>query len=141
MRDSYTNPSMYESFQIKENRVILKNKSSETNPWNKSLRFGVTHPDLRVRQPGFKRFRDSQILIFKDSFCAIVLKIRKDSWGFVKTGRIFWKWLDLWSKTRNKSFQVRICDPRYKTNPDLWSTSRYKSLIQFPQPYKLYKYA
>jgi hypothetical protein len=132
MRDSYTNPSMYKSSRIKKNRVILKNKSSETNPWNESLRFGVTHPDLRVHQPGFIRFRDSQILIFKDSFCAIVLKICKDSWGFVgfvKTSRIFWKWLDLWSTTRNKSFQVRICDPRYKTNLDLWSTSRYKSLI------------
>ncbi len=99
MRDSYTNPSMYESFLIKKNRVILKNKSSEMNPWNESLRFGVTHPDLRVRQPGFIRFQDSQILIFKDSFCAIVLKIREDSWKQVESFENGW-----------------ICGPRLETN-------------------------
>ncbi len=80
---------VYESFQNESSNLeflILRNESTkrifgkqayETNPQYKSLRFGFTNPPVWIR---------------KDSFCAIVLRICKDSWGFVgfvKTGRIF----------------------------------------------------
>jgi hypothetical protein len=37
-------------------------------------------------------------------------------------------WLNLWSTTQNRFFQVRIWDPQYKPNPDLWSTSQNESM-------------
>ncbi len=108
---------------------IFWKKVYESNPRYKSLRFGFTNPDLRVRQPGFVRIWDSRNCIFKDLLCAIVLRIRQDLWGFigfVKTGRIFWKSVYK-SNPRTESFEkLRICDPRYKTNPDLYCKAQIK---------------
>ncbi len=55
----------------------------------------------------------------------IVLKVHEDLWGFVGSFvKSIENWLNSWSTTQNKSFQVRIHDPWYKPNPDLWSTSQ-----------------
>jgi hypothetical protein len=114
MRDSYTNPSKTKRIEyfgifdltkrIHETNLWktgLRNESTirifgkpayETNPQYESLRFGFASP------PAW---------ICKDSFCAIVLRIRKDSRGFVgfvKTGRIFGKSV-YETNPRNESFE------------------------------------
>ncbi len=132
MRDSYSNPSetkRIESFEI----FGLTNRIHETDIWKKFLRIQITirifgkpayetNPryksyKVRIRESGFA---SPPAWIRKDLFRAIVLRIRKDSWGFVgfvKTGRIFGKSV-------------------YKTNPqneyfenikDSWSTIRNES--------------
>ena len=78
--------------RIESTKRVFEKKIYETNPRYESLRFGVTNPDSRIRILRIRKDSDSRIFIFKDSFRAIVLRIRKDSWGFVgfvKTGRIF----------------------------------------------------
>ncbi len=107
MRDSWTNP--YESLGIEH----FWKKNYETIPRIESFRF--MNPDSRVHKSVFVRIRDSQIRNFKDPFCTIVLKIREDSWGFVrfvKTGCIFWKLVGL---VVHDSKWIFSCQ-------DLWST-------------------
>ena len=70
---------VYESLQFETNRVIWDFCFHETNPRNESLRFGFANPDLRVRNLRICKDSDLRISIFKDSFRAIVLRIRKDS--------------------------------------------------------------
>jgi hypothetical protein len=86
-----------------------------------------------------------QICIFKDLFHAIVLKICKDSWGFVgfvKTGWIFWQWLDLWFHNSKRIFssqdlwstikkQIPICGLRVNTNPRIHETNPQDSLYPY----------
>ncbi len=95
-----------------------------------SLKFGLANLDSRVCQPGFVRIRDLQILIFKDSFCAIELRIcekRPNLWKFrsqiesmirifkdqtcksVKSDLSITKW--------NKPFWSQDSWPWYKMNP------------------------
>ncbi len=66
MKDIFTKDAgfVYKSFQNKTNRVIWEFFFYETNPQIESL------------GSGFVRIRDSRILIFKDLFCTIVLRIR-----------------------------------------------------------------
>ncbi len=100
---------VYESFRNKMNRVIWNFWSYETNPQNESLENWPTKwihdtnllkKSLRIESAIriFKvwilesGFASLPAWIRKDSFCAIVLRICQDSWGFVgfvKTGRIF----------------------------------------------------
>ncbi len=76
MRDSYTNP--YESKRIESFEIFVCTKRiHDTNPRYESLRF--TNPDSRIRDFRIRKDSDSRIFIFKDSFRAIVLRIRKDS--------------------------------------------------------------
>ena len=152
MRDSYTNPyesKRIESFEIfgLTNRIhetgiwknflrilitirVVWNWVYETNPRNESLRFGFANPPAWIR---------------KDSFRAIVLRICKDSWGFVgfvKTGRIFGESVyetnprnesfenikDSWSTIRNESGFVTHDTKRIFYSQDSWSTIRYESM-------------
>jgi hypothetical protein len=69
---------LYESFRIETNQVILEGFFSKLNPQIESLKSVFANLDLRVRQPGFVRVRDLGILIFKDLFCAVVLRICED---------------------------------------------------------------
>ena len=94
---------------------------------------GFANPDSRIRILRICKDSDSQISIFKDSFCAIVLRIR---W-IRKNRRIFWKSVyetnprnesfenmkDSWSMIRNESGfvnhemkRIRICQSRNETN-------------------------
>ncbi len=104
MRDSYTNPSemkRIESFEI----FGLTNWIHVTGIWKKFIRIQITIRvicnwvyetnytirifKVRIRESGFA---NPPAWIRKDSFRAIVLRIRQDSWGFVgfvKTARIF----------------------------------------------------
>jgi hypothetical protein len=103
---------VYESLRIETNRIFWDLWSYETNPRNESLenrpmkrihdtnlwKFGSRNEStkrifkVRIRESGFA---NPPAWIRKDSFRGIVLRIRKDSWGFVgfvgfvKTGRIF----------------------------------------------------
>ncbi len=86
MRESYTNPSKtkrIEQFQILglTNRIhdtnLLK-KVYESNLGYKSLRFGFANRDSQVQTSRNRKDLDLGICIFKDLFCAIVLRIRKD---------------------------------------------------------------
>ncbi len=84
MRDSYTNP--YESSNLRfwfaqneSTKQIFQKRIHETNPRYESLRFGVTNPDSWIRILRIRKDLDSRIFICKDSFRAIVLRIRKDS--------------------------------------------------------------
>ncbi len=70
---------VYESFWNETNRVIWEFFLSETNPQFESLRFGFANLDSRIQSLRIHMDSDSQISIFKDMFCAIVLRIRKDS--------------------------------------------------------------
>ena len=70
---------VYESLRNETNRVIWKKNFHETNPRNESLRFGFANPDSRIRSLRIRKDSDSRISNFKDSFRAIVLRIRKDS--------------------------------------------------------------
>ncbi len=170
MRDSYTNP--YESKRIESFEIFgltkrihetnlwktgLRNESTirifgssghETNPRNESLRFGFANPPAWIR---------------KDSFRGIVLRIRKDSWGFVKfvkTGRIFGSSghetnprfeslrfgfanpdsriceVRIRDTIRNESFWSQDSWLRYETNPWIRETNPrfYESLIRIPHP-------
>ncbi len=88
--------------------------------------------DSQVRQSGFVRIRDSQIWIFKDPICGIVLKIREDlldSWnranlwkfaGFVVNNSkgTFWN-PDLFCDAQIESLKAWICDPQNNTNPPI----------------------
>ncbi len=75
MRDSYTNP--YESKRIESFEIFVCTKQihetnlSKTNPRNEST--------IRTFKVRIRKDSDSWIFIFKDSFRAIVLRIRKDS--------------------------------------------------------------
>ncbi len=138
------------------------NQIHDTNLMKKGLRIKSAILILKVwtRESGFASLNlkdlDLQICIFKDSFCAIVLRI---CW-IRENKRIFENWLDLWLTIQNKSFKVRIRDPltiwiqdlfhkariqpfwsqdlwpRYNTNPWIRKTNPcfYKSLIQFLHP-------
>ena len=133
MRDSYTNPSKTKRIEyfgifdltkrIHETNLWktgLRNESTirifgkpayETNPRYKSLRFGFASPPAWIR---------------KDSFRAIVLRIRKDS-------------LDSWKQVESLENQstkrihetnllkTLIRDPRYETNPDSSITKQNES--------------
>ena len=101
MRDSYLNPS--ESIQNKpfwlffltkrihetnllkiasrneSTKRIFQKQTYESNPRYKSLRFGFANSDLRIQNLRIRKDLDLRISIFKDSFCAIVLRICKDS--------------------------------------------------------------
>jgi hypothetical protein len=83
MGDSDTNP--YESKQIESFEIFsLTNGIQDTNLLEKGLRIESTIRILKVliRESGFAnpKLQDSdlRIFIFKDSFCAIVLRICKD---------------------------------------------------------------
>ncbi len=132
---------VHESFRNKMNRVIWDFWPYETNPQNESFENCITkriHKTNLLKTRGFTNPnpKDSDRFVYP-----IVLRICEDLLDLLDLSnllkiasqnksakRIFWKWLDSWSTIRNKSFQVRICDPRYETNPDLWSTSRYESM-------------
>ncbi len=134
-------------------RIFWK-KLYKLNPQYESLRFGFVNPNSRVLA-----------WICKDSFCAIVLRIRQDLWGFVgfvKNGWIFgssghktnpqfeslriglanpdlqnlWS-QDLWLWYETNLFGVRICKYDTKTNPWICKTNPrfYESLIRFPHPW------
>jgi hypothetical protein len=131
MRDSYTNPSKtkrIEYFGIFD----LTKRIHETNLWKTGLRNEST---IRIfGKPAYKTnpryeslrfgFASPPAWICKDSFRAIVLRIREDS-------------LDSWKQVeslKNQSTKrihetnllktLRIRDPRYETNPDLSITKR-----------------
>ncbi len=122
------------------------------NPWNESLRIGFANPPAWIR---------------KDSFRAIVLRIRQDSWGFVgfvKTGRIFGSSghetnprfeslrigltnpdlriceVRIRDTIQNKSFWSQDSWLRYEMNPWIRETNPrfYESLIRIPHPYQEY---
>ncbi len=81
------------------------------------------------RQPGFVRIRDLQILIFKDSFCAIVVRIREDLLDLWKQVESFENWLDSWSRYKPNLFKsgfVIDCTNQIFLSPDLWPTNRYE---------------
>ncbi len=100
---------VHESFWIKTNWVVWDFWSYEKNPQNKSLKNGSTKRihDMNLLKKALQiesaiqifkvwicesRFGSPPAWLHKDSFHAIVLRIRQDSWGFVgfvKTGRIF----------------------------------------------------
>jgi hypothetical protein len=100
---------VHKSFWIKTNRVLWVFWSYEKNPQNESLKNRSTKRihdtnllkkalqiestiqtfKVRIRESGFG---SPPAWIHKDLFCAIVLRIRQGSWGFigfVKTGWIF----------------------------------------------------
>ncbi len=58
---------------------IFQKRIHDTNPRYESLRFVVTNPDSRIQILRIRKDSYSRIFIFKDSFRAIVLRIRKDS--------------------------------------------------------------
>ena len=152
---------VYESFRIE---TIWDFWPYNLNPWYKSFEKRSTNQiSDTYLQPRFVQIWDSQICIFKDSSHDTVLRIHQDSWGFVgfvKTGQIFWNQSTNWIHEPNLLKKLRIHDPRYKTNPDLyrkawiepfWSQDLWpriymnpwicetnppvhNSLIQFPQP-------
>ncbi len=70
---------VYESLRIETNRVIWDFCFYETNPRYESLRFGFANLDSQICNFRIRKDSDSRISIFKDSFRAIVLRIRKDS--------------------------------------------------------------
>ncbi len=106
---------------------------------------------VRIRESGFPNL---PAWICKDSFCAIVLRIRQDSSGFVgfvKTGRIFGSSghetnprfeslriceVRIRDTIRNKSFWSQDSWLRYETNPWIRETNPrfYESLIRIPHP-------
>ena len=137
MRDSYMNPS-------ETNRIFWDFWSYELNPQNGYLKKISTNPNhdtgslkLSLQNESTKRifkvgicesgFANPPAWIRKDSFRAIVLRIRKDSWGFVgfvKTGRIFGESVYK-TNPRNESFE---------NIKDSWSTIRNESGLQIPHP-------
>jgi hypothetical protein len=153
---------VYESLRNKTNRVIWEKNFHETNPRNGYFKKISTNPNhdtgsliLSLRNESTKRifkvlicesgFANPPVWIRKDSFRAIVLRIHKDSWGFVgfvKTGRIFGESVyetnpqnksfenikDSWSTIRNKSGFVTHDTKRIFYSQDSWSTIRYESM-------------
>ncbi len=104
---------------------------SKTNPQFKSLGSGIANLDLRVRQPGLIRIRDLQILIFKDWFGALVLRICEDLLDLWKQVESFENWLDLWSWYKPnplKSGFVTDDKNRIFLSLDLWPSNQYKSM-------------
>jgi hypothetical protein len=73
LRDLYTNP--YELIYQYELNIFEK-KFQKKNPRNESLRFGLTNPDLHVRQSVFVRIQDLRIRIFKDLFLLCIRFVR-----------------------------------------------------------------
>jgi hypothetical protein len=171
---------VYESLRNETNRIFWDFWSYETNPRNESLE---NRPTKRIHDTNLWKFRsrnESTKRIFKvriresgfanppawickDSFRAIVLRIRQDSWGFVgfvKTARIFessghetnprFKSLRIGltnpdsricevrirDTIRNESFWSQDSWLRYETNPWIRETNPrfYESLIRIPHP-------
>ena len=171
---------VYESLRIETNRIFWDFWSYETNPRNESLE---NRPTKRIHDTNLWKFRsrnESTKRIFKvriresgfanppawirkDSFRGIVLRIRKDSWGFVgfvKTGRIFGSSghetnprfeslrfgfanpdsriceVRIRDTIRNESFWSQDSWLRYETNPWIRETNPrfYESLIRIPHP-------
>ncbi len=139
----------------KSTKRIFQKRIHETNPQNESLKKDLRNESTKRIFWNQYGFANPKPRIHKDSFPAIVLRIRKDSWGFVgfvKTGQIFEKSVyetnprnesfenikDLWSTIWNKSFWSQDSWSRYKTNPWIRKTNPgfYESLIRFPHPYK-----
>jgi hypothetical protein len=75
---------VYESFRNETNLVIWEFYFSKTNPQYESLRLGFANLDLRIQSIRILKDSDLRISIFKDSFCAIVLRICKDSLDSLK---------------------------------------------------------
>ncbi len=117
---------LYESFQNKTNWVIWNFWSYETNPQNKSLenrptkqihntnllkkalqiKYAIQIFRVWIQESGFA---SPPAWICKDSFCAIVLRIHQDLWGFVgfvKTGHKTNPWFE--------SLRIGLA------NPDSW---------------------
>ncbi len=105
---------VYESLRIETNRVIWDFCFHKTNARNESFRFGFANLDSRIRSTRIRRDLDSRISIFKDSFCAIVLRIHRDSLDSWKQVKSFENWLDSWSRYEPNLF--KYCDPRYELN-------------------------
>jgi hypothetical protein len=80
------------SYETNPRNESLENRPTkrihDTNLWKFRSRNKSTKRifKVRIRQSGFA---NPPAWIRKDLFCAIVLRIRQDSWGFVKTARIF----------------------------------------------------
>ncbi len=113
----------------------------ETNPQNESFEHCGTKRIHETNLLNTVGIRESGSTGFVWIRMSIVLRIREDSLDLSDSSNllkiasrnesakpIFWKWLDSWSTIRNVSFQVRICDPRYKTNPGFVVTIRYESM-------------
>ncbi len=79
--ESFQNKSSNLGFLLSQNEFtkrIFQKQTYESNPRYKSLRFRFTNPDLRIWNLRICKDSDSRISIFKNLFCAIVLRIRKD---------------------------------------------------------------
>ncbi len=110
----------------------------ETNPRNESFEHRSTKRIHKTNLLKIDWICESGSTGFVWIRKSIVLRIREDSSDSLNllkiasrnesAKRIFWKWLDSWSMIRNKSFQVRIRDPRYETNPGFVVTIRYESM-------------
>ncbi len=113
--------------------LVLRNKSTirifwkkvyELNPRYESLRFGFPNPDSRIQKFRIRKDLDSRIFIFKDSFRAIVLRIRKDSLDSWKQVESFENWLDSWSRFETNllksGFVIHDTIPIF-LNQDSWS--------------------
>jgi hypothetical protein len=77
LRNESSNLEIFFSRNESMKRIFQK-RIHKTNPRYESLRFVVTNPDSRIRILRIHKDSDSRIFIFKDSFRAIVLRIRKD---------------------------------------------------------------
>jgi hypothetical protein len=89
------------ALQIESTIRIFFKKVYELNPRYESLRFGFMNPDLWVQTLRISKDSDLRICIFKDLFCAIVLRICKGL-------------LDLWKKA-NLLKSVYESNPRTKS--------------------------
>ncbi len=89
------------------------------------------NPRIKSLGSGFVRIQDSRILIFKDSFRAIVLRIREDLLDLWKQVKSFENWLDLLSRYEpnllKSGFVIHNTNQIFLT-PDLWPSNRYKSM-------------
>ncbi len=86
---------------------------------------------MQIRSLRICKDSDLRISNFKDSFRAIVLRIREDlldSWKQVKS---FENWLDLWSRYEpnlfNSGFVIHDTKQIF-LSPDSWPTKRYESM-------------
>jgi hypothetical protein len=93
--------------------------------WKKVYKLNWRYESLI--QPGFVRIWGSRILIFEDSFCAIVLRILQDLWKQVE-------FFENQSKNRihkpNLLKTLRIPDPWYETNPDSYCKAQIKPFFE-----------
>ncbi len=83
------------------------------------------------KSPGFERIQDSRIWIFKDSFCAIVLRIREDLLDSWKQAESFENWLDSWSRYKPNLFKSGFVihdTNRIFLSPDSWPSNPYESM-------------